>query len=170
MPSTLALLYLLAVASEPVFAAIRPYNFRIRNVNAAPDGFTRSVVSVNGKLPGTVITASKGDTLRVNVTNELTDPTMRRATTIHWHGLFQTTTADEDGPAFVTQCPISQYNSYTYEIPLRDQTGTMWYHSHLSSQYVDGLWGALVIYDPLDPHRRLYNVDNEDTIIMLEDW
>ncbi|KAB5588450.1 Laccase [Ceratobasidium theobromae] len=166
MLSRFAFFSLLVAASEPAFAAIRPYNFRIRNVNAAPDGFTRSVVSVNGQLPGTVITANKGDILRVNVTNELTDPTMRRATTIHWHGLFQTTTADEDGPAFVTQCPISQNNSYTYEIPLHDQTGTMWYHSHLSSQYVDGLRGAY----PQDPHRALYDVDNEDTIVMLEDW
>ncbi|KAG8689127.1 laccase, partial [Ceratobasidium sp. 423] len=95
---------------------------------------------------------------------------MRRATTIHWHGLFQATTADEDGPAFVTQCPISQNQSYTYEIPLGDQTGTFWYHAHLSSQYVDGLRGALVVYDPEDPHKALYDVDDENTIIVLEDW
>ncbi|CAE6417896.1 unnamed protein product [Rhizoctonia solani] len=81
-------------------AAIVPYNFRIRNVQAAPDGFQRSVVSVNGLIPGTLITANKGDTLLINVTNELTDASMRRATTIHWHGLFQSTTASEDGPAF----------------------------------------------------------------------
>ncbi|KAG8755387.1 laccase [Ceratobasidium sp. 423] len=81
-------------------AANVPYNFRIRNVQAAPDGFQRSVVSVNGLIPGTLITANKGDTLLVNVTNELTDASMRRATTIHWHGLFQSTTASEDGPAF----------------------------------------------------------------------
>lgn len=58
---------------------------------------------------------------------------------------FQTSTASEDGPAFgkdlhkgslsdanihlviVTQCPISQFNSYMYEIPLDQQTGTFWY-------------------------------------------
>ncbi|KAG8683333.1 laccase, partial [Ceratobasidium sp. 395] len=170
MISRLALLSLLAAASEPSLAAVRDYNFVIRNANAAPDGFQRSVVSVNGQVPGTVITANKGDTLRVNTTNLLTDPNMRRATTIHWHGLFQATTADEDGPAFVTQCPISQNQSYTYEIPLREQTGTFWYHSHLASQYVDGLRGPLVIYDPNDPHKSLYDVDDESTIVMLEDW
>jgi hypothetical protein len=26
------------------------------------------------------------------------------------------------------------------------------YHSHLSSQYVDGLRGPFVVYDPQDPH------------------
>ncbi|KAG8743082.1 laccase, partial [Ceratobasidium sp. 428] len=158
------------VFSTSCLAAVVPYNFHIRNVNAAPDGFQRSVVSVNGLIPGTLITARKGDTLSINVTNELTDSSMRRATTIHWHGLFQTGTASEDGPAFVTQCPISQFNSYTYQIPLDQQTGTFWYHSHLSSQYVDGLRGALVIYDPQDPQRNLYDVDDATTIITLEDW
>ncbi|CEL60162.1 laccase, multicopper oxidase, benzenediol:oxygen oxidorectuctase [Rhizoctonia solani AG-1 IB] len=95
---------------------------------------------------------------------------MRRATTIHWHGLFQPTTADEDGPAFVTQCPIAQNLSYTYEIPLFDQTGTMWYHAHLASQYVDGLRGPLIIYDSDDPHKALYDVDDANTVVMLEDW
>ncbi|EUC56627.1 oxidorectuctase, putative [Rhizoctonia solani AG-3 Rhs1AP] len=170
MHSRIALLSLLAAVSQPAFAAVRNYGLVIKNVKVAPDGFERSIVSVNGQLPGTLITANKGDTLHINVTNQLTDPTMRRATTIHWHGLFQATTADEDGPAFVTQCPIAQNLSYTYEIPLHDQTGTMWYHAHLASQYVDGLRGPLVIYDPNDPHKALYDVDDKDTVVMLEDW
>ncbi|KAG8692084.1 laccase, multicopper oxidase, benzenediol:oxygen oxidorectuctase, partial [Ceratobasidium sp. 394] len=113
---------LAALAASPALAAFVDYNFEISNVKLAPDGFERSVVAVNGKIPGELITANKGDTLRINTTNSLTDSTMRRATTIHWHGLFQASTAMEDGPAFVTQCPISQFNSYTYEIPLHDQT------------------------------------------------
>jgi iron transport multicopper oxidase len=44
----------------------------------------------------------------------------------HWHGLFQRTTAYEDGPAFVTQCPISPSASYQYVIPTLDQAGTHW--------------------------------------------
>ncbi|CAE6438717.1 unnamed protein product [Rhizoctonia solani] len=185
MHSRISLLSLLAAISQPAFAAVRNYDFQIKNVKVAPDGFERSIVSVNGQLPGTLITANKGDSLRVNVTNLLTDPTMRRATTIHWHGLFQATTADEDGPAFVTQCPIAQNLSYTYEIPLHDQTGTMWYHAHLASQYVDGLRGPSRFYrrgwivsmitnhgnlDRNDPHKSLYDVDDANTVVMLEDW
>lgn len=65
--------------------------------------------------------------------------------------------------------------------------GTYWYHSHYRAQYCDGLRGALVIYDPNDPHRRLYDIDNgeigtlfstgsansflvESTVITLADW
>jgi len=44
------------------------------------------------------------------------------------------------------------------------------YHSHLSSQYVDGLRGALVVYDPADPHLSLYDVDDANTVVVLADW
>ncbi|KDR65767.1 hypothetical protein GALMADRAFT_260110 [Galerina marginata CBS 339.88] len=79
-------------------------------------------------------------------------------------------TASEDGPAMVNQCPIAPGHSYTYDIPLNGQSGTFWYHSHLSSQYVDGLRGALVVYDPVDPHLSLYDVDDASTVITLADW
>lgn len=39
-------------------------------------------------------------------------------------------------------------------------SGTFWYHSHLATQYCDGLRGGLVIYDPNDPHAALYDVDD----------
>jgi iron transport multicopper oxidase len=51
-----------------------------------------------------------------------------------------------------------------------DQAGTYWYHSHLSTQYCDGLRGAFVVYDPNDPHASLYDVDDDTTVITLADW
>lgn len=38
--------------------------------------------------------------------------------------------------------------------------GTFWYHSHLSTQYCDGLRGPMVVYDPSDPNASLYDVDD----------
>ncbi len=38
--------------------------------------------------------------------------------------------------------------------------GTFWYHSHHSTQYCDGLRGPIVVYDPNDPAKHLYDVDN----------
>jgi len=38
--------------------------------------------------------------------------------------------------------------------------GTFWYHSHYQAQYCDGLRGALIIEDPDDPHKDLYDVDD----------
>ena len=48
--------------------------------------------------------------------------------------------------------------------------GTFWYHSHLSTQYCDGLRGPMVIYDPEDPYLDMYDVDDESTVLTLADW
>lgn len=64
------------------------------------------------------------------------------------------------GPAFINQCPITPQNSFLYNFRIPDQAGTFWYHSHLRTQYCDGLRGPLVVYDPNDPHKHLYDVDN----------
>jgi len=95
---------------------------------------------------------------------------MDTSTSIHWHGIFQHGSNWADGTAFVTQCPILSGNSFLYDFTVPDQAGTYWYHSHLSTQYCDGLRGPLVIYDPHDPYMYLYDVDDESTIITLADW
>ncbi|KAG8705688.1 laccase, partial [Ceratobasidium sp. 395] len=136
----------LSLFTSSALADVVKYTLNVANGQVAPDGVTRNAVLANGRFPGPLIKANKGDTLKITVNNQLTDSTMRRSTAVHWHGLFQAGTAEEDGPAFVTQCPIAPQTSYTYTIPLREQAGTFWYHSHLSSQYVDGLRGPLVIY------------------------
>ncbi|KAG9125332.1 laccase [Ceratobasidium sp. 392] len=160
---------ILSFFTSSTLADVVKYTLNVANGQVAPDSVTRNAVLVNNRFPGPLITATKGDTLKITVNNRLTDSTMRRSTSIHWHGLFQAGTAEEDGPAFVTQCPIAPQASYTYTMPLKDQAGTFWYHSHLSSQYVDGLRGPLVIY-PKDPYRSKYDVDDETTVLTLADW
>ncbi|KAF7341780.1 Laccase 17 [Mycena sanguinolenta] len=137
--------------------------------SSRPDGNPRSSI-IAGQFGGVPLVANKGDTLHINVTNNLFDPTMRRSTSIHWHGLFQDRTASEDGPSFVNQCPISPGHYYQYNFNVGEQTGTYWYHSHLSTQYADGERGTLVIYDPDDPQKDLWDVDDASTIITLADW
>ncbi|KAK7042848.1 multicopper oxidase/laccase [Favolaschia claudopus] len=153
------------------FAAIGPTtDLTLTNVHVAPDGFSRSAVTANGVVPGPVITGKKGDEYNINVINSLTDKTMLLSSSIHWHGLFQRKSSWADGASFVTQCPIAANDSFLYTFSSADQAGTYWYHSHLSTQYCDGLRGAMVIYDPADPNRSLYDVDDETTVITLADW
>ncbi|CAE6469940.1 unnamed protein product, partial [Rhizoctonia solani] len=116
-PTTL--LFSASLFASIVLARTVEYNLMITNGTIAPD--------VNGGYPGPLIFANKGDTLKVKVHNKLKDPNMYQTTSIHWHGLLQHRNADDDGPAFVTQCPIVPGASYTYIIPLQDQTGTYWY-------------------------------------------
>ncbi|KAF4610777.1 hypothetical protein D9613_007254 [Agrocybe pediades] len=162
---------LLAFFAGKVAAAIGPVaTLNVGNAVIAPDGYSRSSVLAGGTFPGPVITGTKGDNFRINVVNSLTDITMDKTTSIHWHGLFQHGTAWADGPSMVTQCPIAPGHSFLYNFDVPDQAGTYWYHSHVLNQYCDGLRGAFVIYDPNDPHKSLYDVDDESTIITLADW
>nr|AYR00606.1 laccase H [Lenzites betulinus] len=154
-----------------VLGAIGPVaDLNISNADITPDGFTRAAVVVNGVFPGPLITGNKGDNFQLNVIDALTNATMLKTTTIHWHGLFQAGTNWADGPAFVNQCPIASGNSFLYDFTVPDQAGTFWYHSHLSTQYCDGLRGPLVVYDPADPYADLYDVDDDTTVITLSDW
>ncbi|KAG6818445.1 Acyl-coenzyme A oxidase 2 [Arthromyces matolae] len=159
-----------------VYGGIGPStDLHIVNKVISPDGFQRSSVLAGNttdsvSFPGPLITGSKGDHFELNVINSLTDNSMLRATSIHWHGLFQKGTPWADGPAGVTQCPIIPGKSFLYDFQAPNQAGTFWYHSHYSTQYCDGLRGPFVVYDPLDPHRLEYDIDDDDTVITLADW
>ncbi|KIY74418.1 multicopper oxidase [Cylindrobasidium torrendii FP15055 ss-10] len=167
----MSLFVILSLFASSALAAIGPVaTLDIVNANVSPDGFTRAAVLAGGTYPGPLIQGSKGDNFKLNVVDQLQDDTMLRSTTIHWHGLFQEDSSWADGVAFVTQCPIAPGNSFLYDFSVPNQAGTFWYHSHLSTQYCDGLRGPLVVYDPSDPHSSLYDVDDESTIISLTDW
>ena len=102
----------------------------------------------------------------------------------HWHGLFQRRTNWADGADSVTQCPIIPRESFLYNFTVPNQSvfflghfcqastgslscfqGTFWYHSHFQAQYCDGLRGALIIDDPNDPQKGLYDVDNGEKVL-----
>nr|VWO94449.1 Multicopper oxidase [Ganoderma boninense] len=163
--AVLAALVRLATASIGPVA-----DLTISDADITPDGYTRAAVVMNGQFPGPLIVGNKGDNFQLNVINNLDNTTMLTATTVHWHGLFQQGTNYADGVAMITQCPISAANSFLYDFTATGQAGTFWYHSHLSTQYCDGLRGPMVVYDPEDPHAGLYDVDDETTVITLADW
>lgn len=48
------------------------------------------------------------------------------------HGVFQLFSGWADGPEYVTQCPISSGNNYTYKFKVQNQEGTLWWHAHAS--------------------------------------
>ncbi|KAK1227963.1 fatty-acyl coenzyme A oxidase [Marasmius sp. AFHP31] len=153
------------------YASDGPVSTDINIVNAeiSPDGFSRVGVLANGTFPGPTLSGQKGDHFKIMVNNELQDKSMVTSTSVHWHGLKQHGSSWADGVASVTQCPISPGHSFEYQFHATDQAGTHWYHSHLSTQYCDGLRGPFIVYDPNDPHQLLYDVDDESTIITLAD-
>src|SRR6266699_3789505 len=77
-------------------------NWNITWVKAAPDGFSRPLIGINGQWPCPAITLNYGDILILTVFNGLGN----ESTAIHFHGINQNGTNFEDSPAMVTQCPI----------------------------------------------------------------
>ncbi|CAJ0640737.1 2066_t:CDS:2 [Entrophospora sp. SA101] len=140
---------------------IRKYDFNVANKMLAPDGYMREMTVINGEYPGPTIHVNKGDKIIVNVTNAI-----GAHCTIHWHGLFQTGTNWFDGVPGISQCPIPNEKSYSYEFETGSQKGTFWYHSHFSTQAVDGMVGAFIVHDPEDPYINEYD---EEFIINISD-
>jgi hypothetical protein len=87
----------LATAVQP---ATSTFQWEMSYVTAAPDGFSRPVIGVNGKWPPPAITVSKGDQVVINVVNNLDDGEF---VTLHTHGLFQNGTNYMDGVDQLTQ-------------------------------------------------------------------
>lgn len=142
-------------------AATVTYDFNITWVRANPDGrHERPTIGINGKWPLPIMTATKGDTIIVNVDNQLGN----QSTTLHFHGLFMNGSTSMDGPASVTQCSIQPGSQFTYNFNV-NQSGTYWYHSHDKGQYPDGLRAPLIISDPEFP----YDFD-EEMVLSVSDW
>ncbi|ORY60974.1 Cupredoxin [Pseudomassariella vexata] len=124
---------------------IREYWIEV-NENPAlqPDGVQKILGNYfNGTYPGPTIEACWGDTLVIHVTNRIST----NGTTVHWHGIRQLNSNDMDGVNGITQCPITQDDTFTY-IFNATQYGHTWYHSHYSLQYPDGAAAPLVIHGP----------------------
>lgn len=94
---TLLALQALAVAAKTV-----TYDWNIGWVTVSPDGYSRPAIGINGVWPCPPISIDIGDRVVINLNNNLGNET----TAIHFHGIFQTGSAQMDGPAMVNQCPI----------------------------------------------------------------
>lgn len=148
--------------TTPGGGLVRNYKFNIARGTIAPDGVNRSALLVNGAFPAPTIEANWGDTIQVEVCNNIVGP--EEGTALHWHGILQTLTPWYDGVPSVQQCPIAPGKCFTYSF-LADLFGTSWYHSHYSAQYNGGVLGAMIIHGPNHVH---YDIDVGP--VLLTDW
>jgi FtsP/CotA-like multicopper oxidase with cupredoxin domain len=105
-----------------------------------PSGRELEVWTYNGGVPGTAITAAKGDLVEVRLRN--TD--IEDGVTLHWHGY--DVPCGEDGVPGVTQDVVTPGKDFVYRFRA-DQVGTYWYHTHFASHIGvrKGLYGTLVV-------------------------
>ena len=131
-------------------------------LTAAPHTFTIGGQEVegyayNGGVPGPTIRAKLGDTVIVEITNGLEDPT-----TVHWHGAHVPYAMD--GVTW-TEDPIAPGETFTATFTAT-HAGTSWYHPHFdTARQVDlGLYGALVVTDPDEP------AVDRDLVVIADAW
>jgi iron transport multicopper oxidase len=100
----------LLLCTPASLAATLSYNWTVGFVTAAPDGFSRQVIGINGQWPLPAIEGNLGDTVTITLTNNLGT----QSTGLHFHGISQKGSQIMDGPSGVTQCPIPPGASFTY--------------------------------------------------------
>lgn len=125
----------------------------------------RGIVSINRKMPGPSIFVCQGDTIVVDVSNEMEG----MSATIHWHGFRQTRSPWMDGVPMVTQCPIEADTTFRYRFEA-EEAGTHWYHSHSGYHMANGHLGAAVVRTPLDVNAALYDFDLSEHVMLISDW
>jgi FtsP/CotA-like multicopper oxidase with cupredoxin domain len=115
---------------------------------------TATVWGYNGSTPGPTLVATEGETVRIEVTNNL-PPSVPPGpmasgprptnTTVHFHGLHQPN--EDDGVAGISQPePIAPGETFTYEF-VPEHAGSFAYHSHTDGavQELRGLDGMFII-------------------------
>jgi FtsP/CotA-like multicopper oxidase with cupredoxin domain len=141
----------------------REYTWIIEDHQLNPDGVYRPMILINDTFPGPLIECNEGDELVIHVHNRASN-----ATSIHWHGLYQNGTNHMDGTVGVTQCPIAPGGTFTYRFNVTGQSGSYWYHSHVSMQASDGLVGPLIIYARGGREKDEVSYD-QDRVLLLSD-
>jgi FtsP/CotA-like multicopper oxidase with cupredoxin domain/PKD repeat protein len=120
--------------------------------------------AVNGNWWGPTLIFNKGDSIQLNVTNNLAD-----STTLHWHGIHLPPIAD-GGPHQV----IPPGATWSPAFKVLNNAATYWYHPHLhmmtAEQVNMGIGGLIIVRDSTEAILNLprkYGID--DIPIVLSD-
>ncbi len=120
-------------------------------------GYTTPTYGYNGNFLGPTLLINKGDSITLNVTNNLAV-----ATTVHWHG-FHVAPEHDGGP----HQSISPSTTWSPSFKMLNNASTFWYHPHGDTkteiQVARGLAGMIIVRDPAEASYllpRKYNVDD----------
>ena len=112
-------------------------------INAPGDSWQTPMLRYNGLQLPPVIRAKRGDSMTLNLVNNLSDET-----TIHWHGF--KIPADQDGGPDI---PVAASTSKTYRFPMLQPAAPLWFHPHpdmkTGEQVYRGLAGVFLLEDAI---------------------
>ena len=125
------------------------------------DGPATATWGVNGSFLGPTLRLRRGDTVEMNVANELPE-----ATTLHWHGMHLPAAMD-GGPHQMVEAGGSWRPTWIVDQP----AATLWYHPHPHGETAEhvqrGVAGMIIVEDP-EAEAELpaeYGVDDVPVII-----
>lgn len=79
-----------------------------------------------------------------------------------------------DGAAGWTECGIPPYDTFVYDFVVDQEPGTHWWHAHNKAEFVDGLFGAIIVDPPegvVDPINERWGITPEnDQMLFVGDW
>lgn len=124
------------------------------------NGLRIRMYGYNGQIPGPLIKVKQGDTIYVNLTNNID-----METTVHWHGIRLENKFD--GVPNVTQNPVKPGESFLYKLDFPDE-GIYWYHPHVREdlQQELGLYGNILV-EPAS--RDYFNKADKEVFLFLDD-
>lgn len=125
-------------------------------------GVNTGTYGYNGNFLGPTLILNHGDSVLMNVTNNLTD-----TTTAHWHGMHVPANAD-GGPHTM----IMPGQTWSPSFKVLDKAATYWYHPHLhmttEEQVAKGAVGLIIVKDDEEATKalpRTYGVDDFPLVI-----
>ena len=121
--------------------------FRVARTPVLVGTETIQAITYEGLYPGPTLDVRAGDTLKVKLVNDDTEPT-----NLHMHGFHVSPSGSSDN-VLLSIAPGETFD-YEYDIPDDHPAGTYWYHSHLhmlsDKQVFGGLFGLVVIRGDID--------------------
>ena len=143
------------VSGEGLTLTARP-----ATVNVGPG--TVEAFTLNGGVPSPTIRLRQGQSARIDLVNQLTEPTI-----LHWHGLAVPQEADGH-----PRLAIAPGETYSYDFPILNRAGTYWYHPHphhlTAAQTYKGLGGFLIVEDDQEASYGLPSAEYELPLILQD--
>ncbi len=130
------------------------------------DDLNTKTMGINGTFLGPTLRMSAGDTVRMNVTNNL-----HENTTLHWHG-FTLPAISDGGP----HQEIEPGATWSPEFKVVNKASTMWYHSHQLHKTAPQVWAGLAGLIRIDDDESTaldlpstYGVD-DIPVVLMDRW
>ncbi|ACK68206.1 multicopper oxidase type 3 [Rippkaea orientalis PCC 8801] len=128
-------------------------------------GKPANLMTYNGQVPGPKLEAKPGDTIRIRLRNNLTQPT-----NLHYHGLHIAPTGNADN--IFLSIPPKEQLTYEFTLPKDHPSGTFWYHPHrhgfTAEQLFAGLAGLFIVRGELDEIPQIKAAKEE--FLVLQDF